>query len=70
MGTKVWFIVFINWNSEERIHCLASKEEYTPKYKLKTKGHHFFQLKDTAEAIKKKEKRKERRDNWDMLFGE
>lgn len=54
MGTKIWFIVFRNWNSEQRIHCFASEEKCLPKYKLETKGHHLFQLKDTAEEIKKK----------------
>lgn len=71
MGTKIWLIFFINWNLEERSHCLASMEKYTPKCKLKMKGHNFFQLKDTAESIKKKKKTKEKkRYNWEMLFGE
>lgn len=74
MGSKIWFIVFRNWNSEQRIHCFASGEKYIPKYKLETKGHHFFQLKGTAAAIKKKEQKKKkkekRRYNWDMLFRE
>lgn len=62
MGTKIWLIFFINWNLEERSHCLASMEKYTPKCKLKMKGHNFFQLKDTAESIKKKKRLKKRRD--------
>lgn len=32
---------------------MASKEKkYTSKYRLKNAGHHFFQLKDTAEVMK------------------
>lgn len=58
---------FINWDSKGRKHCFASKEKYISKYILETKEHHFFWLKGTTKAIKKKKKE---RDKWDMLFGE
>lgn len=41
------FFFFIIWNSDERIHCLTSKENYGPKYELKTKGQRVFSNKET-----------------------